>query len=86
MGWRGTRGKGEGLKEGEFRVMLFLACSDDATDTAVRACVCGGEKKCVKNLLCVCVCVRVRERERERETERDRQTRQTDRDRDRLLR
>ena len=46
--------------------MLFLACSDDATDTAVGACV--GEKKGVKNLLCVCVCVHERERERERET------------------
>ena len=33
--------------------MLFLAYSDDATDTAL--CVCVGEKKCVKNLLCVCV-------------------------------
>ena len=34
--------------------MLFLACSDDATDTAVRACL--GEKKGVINV-CVCVCV-----------------------------
>ena len=42
--------------------MLFLACSDDATDTAVRAC---------ENLLCVCVCVCERERERERERETD---------------
>ena len=32
VGRRGTRGKGEGL-------MLFFACSDDATDIAVRACV-----------------------------------------------
>ena len=37
--------------------MLFLACSDDATDTAVHACV--GEKKGMKNLLCVCVRERV---------------------------
>ena len=34
--------------------MLFLACSDDATDTAVGACV-GVRRKGVKNLLCVCV-------------------------------
>ena len=33
-----------------------------------RVCVCVGEKKCVKNL--VCVCVWERERERERETDR----------------
>ena len=30
-----VRGKGEGWKYGEFRVMLFLAFSVDATDTAV---------------------------------------------------
>ena len=34
--------------------MLFLACSDDATDCC--ECVCVGETKGVKNL-CVCVCV-----------------------------
>ena len=39
--------------------MLFLACSDDATGTAVHACV--GEKKGVKNLLCVCVTDRLRQ-------------------------
>ena len=33
--------------------MLFLAYSDDATDTAL--CVCVGEKKCEKSSLCVCV-------------------------------
>ena len=37
--------------------MLFLACSDDTTDTAVCVCVCVGEKKGVKNLFFVCVCV-----------------------------
>ena len=52
-----TQGKGEELKKGEFRVMLFLACSDDATDTAVGTRVCVWEKKGVKNLFCVCMCV-----------------------------
>ena len=46
QGQRGTRGKGEGLKYGECRVMLFLASSVDAIDTAVM-CVCVGMRRMV---------------------------------------
>ena len=63
-GGAGTRGKGEGLKLGELRVMLFLASSADA----IHCCGfgCWVEKKGVKkttttttktNSVCVCVCV-----------------------------
>ena len=63
------KGKGDRLKQGEIRVMLFLAFSVGAIDTALSVCVRWGEKKGGKNLLCVCVyvcvcvCVRVRERD-----------------------